>query len=40
MNMNITGIKIRKLFTEGRLKAIVSITLGDFLAVQDRKSVV
>ena len=37
MNMNITGIKIRKLFTEGRLKANVSITLGDFLAVHDIK---
>lgn len=35
--MNITGIKIRKLFAEGRLKAIVSITLGDFLAVHDIK---
>lgn len=35
--MNITDIKIRKLVTEGRLKAIVSITLNNELAVHDIK---
>lgn len=35
--MNITDIKIRKLLAEGRLKAIVSITLDNELAVHDIK---
>lgn len=35
--MNITDIKIRKLMTEGRLKAIVSITLDNELALHDIK---
>ncbi len=35
--MNITDIKIRKLLTEGRLKAIVSITLDSELALHDIK---
>lgn len=37
--MNITDIKIRKTITEGRLRAIVSITLDDTLAVHDIKVV-
>ena len=32
IDMNITDIKIRKLLNEGRLKAIVSITLDDTIA--------
>ena len=35
--MNITDIKIRKLMAEGRLKAIVSITLDNELALHDIK---
>lgn len=35
--MNITDIKIRKMLTEGRLRAIISITLDDILAVHDIK---
>lgn len=35
--MNITDIKIRKLLNEGRLKAIVSITLDDTIALHDIK---
>ncbi len=35
--MNITDIKIRRLLTEGRLRAIVSITLDDQLAIHDIK---
>ena len=37
--MEITDIKIRKLITEGRLKAVVSITLDNMLAVHDIKIV-
>ena len=37
--MNISDIKIRKTITEGRLRAIVSITLEDTLAVHDIKIV-
>ena len=37
--MNISDIKIRKTITEGRLRAIVSITLDDTLAVHDIKIV-
>lgn len=37
--MNISDIKIRKTITEGRLRAIVSITLDDTLAVHDIKVV-
>ena len=33
--MDISDIKIRKTITEGRLRAIVSITIEDTLAVQD-----
>ena len=33
--MNITDIKIRKVMQEGRLKAIVSITLDNSIAVHD-----
>ncbi|MGN1481979.1 septation regulator SpoVG [Porcipelethomonas sp.] len=37
--MSITDIKIRKTITEGRLRAIVSITLDNILAVHDIKIV-
>lgn len=37
--MKITDIKIRKTFSEGSVKAIVSITLDDCLAVHDIKIV-
>ena len=35
--MTITDIKIRKLITEGRLRAIISITIDDTLAIHDIK---
>ena len=35
--MNITDIKIRKLFNEGPMKAIASITLDNAIAVHDVK---
>ena len=35
--MQITDIKIRKFFDEGPMKAIVSVTFGDALAVHDIK---
>ncbi len=37
--MEITDVKIRKLITEGRLKAIVSVTFDNMLAVHDIKIV-
>ncbi|MDE5564519.1 MAG: septation regulator SpoVG [Oscillospiraceae bacterium] len=37
--MEITDIKIRRIVTGGRLKAIVSITIDDMLAVHDIKVV-
>lgn len=37
--MMITDIKIRKIITEGRLRAIISITLDNMLAVHDIKVV-
>lgn len=37
--MNISDIKIRKTINEGRLRAIVSITIEDTLAVHDIKIV-
>jgi len=37
--MKITDIKIRKTISEGRLRAIVSITIEDTLAVHDIKIV-
>lgn len=37
--MEITDVKIRKLITEGRLRAIISITLDNQLAVHDIKVV-
>lgn len=37
--MEITDIKIRKIITEGRLRAVVSITLDNMLAVHDIKIV-
>lgn len=35
--MNITDIKIRKLLSEGRLRAIVSVTLDNSIALHDIK---
>ena len=37
--MEITDIKIRKIITEGRLRAVVSITIDNALAVHDIKIV-
>lgn len=37
--MNITNIRIRKIIDEGRLRAIVSVTLEDMLAIHDIKVV-
>ena len=37
--MNITDIKIRKIFTEGTLRAVVSITIDECLAIHDVKVV-
>ena len=37
--MEITDIKIRKIITEGRLRAVVSITIDHMLAVHDIKIV-
>lgn len=37
--MEITDIKIRKILTEGRLRAVVSITVDGMLAVHDIKLV-
>lgn len=37
--MEITDIKIRKIISEGRLRAIVSLTLDNMLAVHDIKIV-
>ena len=37
--MEITDIKIRKILTEGRLRAVVSVTFENFLAVHDIKVV-
>ena len=37
--MEITDIKIRKTITEGRLRAVVSITVDHMLAVHDIKVV-
>ena len=37
--MEITDVKIRKFIAEGRLKAIVSVTIDNMLAVHDIKVV-
>jgi stage V sporulation protein G len=37
--MNITDIKIRKIIPEGRLRAVISITIDDMIAVHDIKVV-
>ena len=37
--MEITDIKIRKILSEGRLRAVVSVTVNDLLAVHDIKVV-
>ena len=36
-NMDITDIRIRKVFPEGRLRALISLTVGGDLAVHDIK---
>ena len=35
--MNITDIRVRKLITEGRLRAVVSVTINDEIAIHDIK---
>ena len=37
--MNITDVKVRKMLSEGRLRAVVSVTIDDMLAVHDIKVV-
>lgn len=37
--MEITDVKIRKIIAEGRLRAVVSVTFDDMLAVHDIKIV-
>ena len=37
--MEITEVKIRKIMSEGRLRAVVSVTLSDMIAVHDIKVV-
>ena len=37
--MNITDVKIRKIMSEGRLRAVVSVTIDDMFAVHDIKVV-
>ena len=37
--MEITDVKIRKIMSDGRLRAVVSLTLDDMLAVHDIKVV-
>ena len=37
--MKVTDIKIRKTFTEGNIKAVVSVTLDDFIAIHEIKVV-
>lgn len=36
-NMEITNVKVRKLFDESPMKAIVSVTVDDMLAIHDVK---
>jgi len=38
-SMQITDIKIRKIFTEGKLRAILSITVDNLIAIHDIKVV-
>lgn len=37
--MEITDVKIRKIMSDGRLRAVVSVTIDDMLAVHDIKVV-
>lgn len=37
--MNITNIRIRKIMDEGRLRAVVSVTVDEMLAIHDVKVV-
>lgn len=39
VSMNITDIKIRKVIPEGRLRAVISITIDNMIAVHDIKVV-
>ncbi len=39
VSMNITDIKIRKIIPDGRLRAVISITIDNMLAVHDIKVV-
>lgn len=39
MTLNITDVKIRKIMSEGRLRAVVSVTIDDMFAVHDIKVV-
>lgn len=35
--MNVSGVKIRRLYDEGRMKALVSVTIDEDFAVHDIK---
>ena len=35
--MQITDVKVRRLMEDGRLRAVVSVTLGDEIAIHDLK---
>lgn len=35
--MNITGVRVRKIASEGKMKAVVSITIDDVFVVHDIK---
>lgn len=35
--MNITDIRVRKLMNDGRLRAVISVTIDDMLAIHDIK---
>lgn len=37
--MNVTDVRIRKVLTEGKMKAIVSVTLDDMFVIHDVKVV-
>lgn len=37
--MNITDVRVRKILTEGKMKAIVSVTLDDAFVIHDVKVV-
>ncbi len=37
--MNVTDVRVRKVLTEGKMKAIVSVTLDDMFVIHDVKVV-